>query len=110
VRYAQITLAISDRCPGGLEGFAPLSDALPASVFAEAVEDGLDMGQSGDSCSVFVDLMDKDEMQVGEKCVSLAQAAKILGLPAEGLVPLGRQRLAEINDEDAERGRRWPAV
>lgn len=105
--YAQITLAISDGYPGGLEGFAPLSDALPASVFSDAADDGQSMSQSGDYHSVFVDLMDKDEIQIGEKCISLSQAAQILGLPPESLVPLGRQRLAQINDEDAalaERG------
>ena len=80
--YAQITLAISDECPGGLEGFSPLSEHLPASVFAEAVEDGESMGQSGASYSVFVDLMDPDERQLDEKCISLTQAAQILGLPA----------------------------
>lgn len=100
--YTQITLAICDGCRGGLEGFAPLSGQLPASVFANAVEDGQSMGQSGASYSVFADLMDADDMQRGEKCISLAQAAKILALPAESLVSLGRQRLAEINDADAE--------
>lgn len=99
--YAQITLAISDGCPGGLEGFAPLSDALPPSVFDGAVEDGHSMGQSGGSFSVFLDLNDGEDIQRGEKCISLAQAAQILGLPAEDLVPMGRQRLAQINDEDA---------
>lgn len=101
--YAQITLAISDEYPGGLEGFSPLSGQLPASVFANAVEDGQTMSQSGYSHSVFVDLMDRDEMLIGEKCICLAQASQILGLAAESLVPLGRQRLAEINDEDAAR-------
>jgi len=99
--YAQLTLAISDQCPGGLEGFAPLSGALPASVFTEAVADGESMSQSGASFCVFLDLMEGDE-QVDEKCISLGQAARILGLPSEGLVSLGRQRLAQIDDEDAE--------
>lgn len=99
--FAQVTLAISDDCPGGMEGFAPLSGQLPASVFADAIEDGQTMSQSGASYSVFLDLMDKDEMQVGEKCICLAQAAEILGLLPAVLVSLGRQRLAQINDEDA---------
>lgn len=100
--YAQVTLAISDDCPGGLEGFSPLSERLPASVFANAIEDGQTMNQSGGPYSVFVDLMGKGDMQVGEKCICIAQAARILGLPSEILVSLGRQRLAQINDEDAE--------
>lgn len=103
--YAQVTLAVSDQCPGGLEGFASLSDPLPASVFEAAIADGQTMRTSGDTYSIFLDLMDGDERQVDEKCISLAQAAQILGLPPEGLVPLGRQRLAQINDEDAARSR-----
>lgn len=95
--YAQITLAISDQCEGGMEGFAPLSDQLPAAVFTDAVADG----QSGGVHSVFLDLMSGDG-QVDEKCISIEQAARILNLPAETLIPLGRQRLAQINDEDAE--------
>lgn len=104
--YAQITLAISDQCAGGLEGFAPLSDRLPESVFANAVADGETMGEAGGEHCVFLDLMDAQEVQVGEKCISLARAAQILGLPAEVLIPMGRQRLAQINDEDDERSRR----
>lgn len=103
--YAQITLAICDGRRGGLEGFAPLSEHLPAAVFAGAVEDGQTMGASGATYSVFVDLMDGEDRQVGEKCISLAQAGQIIGLPPEGLVSLGRQRLAQINDEDACRSK-----
>jgi len=103
--YAQVTLAISDQCPGGLEGFAPLSESLPVSVFEGAVEDGQGMDQSGDTFSIFVDLNDSDDIQLDEKCISLAQAAQILGMPLESIVPLGRQRLAQINDEDAQRAR-----
>lgn len=99
--YAQVTLAIYDDCPGGLEGFAPLSEQLPAAVFEKATADGEPMSQSGAAHAIFLDLMDAQEMQIGEKCISLAQAAQILGLPADALVPLGRQRLAQINDEDS---------
>lgn len=99
--YAQITLAISDQCAGGLEGFAPLSGELPSSVFAAAVEDGQTMSQSGAEYSVFVDLMDGEYNQADEKCISLTPAASILDLPSETLVSLGRQRLAQINDECA---------
>jgi len=99
--YAQVTLAISDGCSGGLEGFAPLSDQLPASTFADAVEDGEPMSLSGACHAVFVDLMDDDDTQVGEKCISVTQAAEILGVPTESVVQLGRQRLAQINDDDA---------
>jgi hypothetical protein len=99
--YAQLTLAISDQCPGGLDGFAPLSDPLPEAVFTDAVEDGLTMTQSGATHSVFVDLMEGGS-QVDEKCISIEQAARILGIPPETVVPLGRQRLAQIDDEDAE--------
>lgn len=105
MKYAQITLAICDNCPGGMEGFAPLSGQLSASVFADAIEDGQSMGQSHEHYSIFVDLMDAEEIQRGEKCISVAQAARILGLSAEDIVPIGRQRLAQINDEDAARVR-----
>lgn len=95
--YAQITLAISDQCLGGLEGFASLSGPLPATVFADAIEDA----QSGGVHTVFLDLMEGEE-QLNEKCISLGQAARILRAPVESLVPLGRQRLAQIDDEAAE--------
>lgn len=101
MQYAKITLAVYEQVPGGMEGFAPLSDDLPASVFNTAVEDGQTMSESGSYYSVFVDLMDGDYNQVGEKCISLAQAAHILDLPPETLVSLGRQRLAQLNDEDS---------
>jgi hypothetical protein len=99
--YAQITIAVYDPYPGGLEGFAPLSGKLPASVFAAAIEDGQSMDESGRPYSVFVDLMDGEDTQRGEKCISVTQAAEILSLSPEGLPSLGRQRLAQINDEDA---------
>lgn len=99
--HAQVTLAVSDRCPGGLEGFAPLSGPLPASVFASATEDGEPMGQSDKHYAVFLDLID-ERGQIDEKCISIAQAAAILDLSAETLVPLGRQRLSQINDEARE--------
>lgn len=95
--YAQITLAISDQCEGGMEGFAPLSDRLPVQVFADAMEDG----QHGGTHAFFLDLMDHTG-QADEKCISQEQAARILGTPTETLIPLGRQRLAQINDEAAE--------
>jgi hypothetical protein len=101
VSYAQITLAVCDPFPGGLEGYAPLSGRLPASVFTDAIEDGQSMDESGRPYSVFVDLMDGDDTQRGEKCISLTQAAEILELQPETLPSLGRQRLAQINDEDA---------
>lgn len=102
MNYSQITLAISDQCPGGLEGFAQVSDGpLPESVFAEAVEDGQSMGASGKRYSVFLDLMDENG-QVDEKCISLDQAGRILGVDPATLIPLGRQRLAQIDDEAAE--------
>lgn len=100
--YAQITLAICDDYPGGLEGFAPISTHLPASVFAAAIEDGQPMSQSGGAYSVFLDLMDEDDTQADEKCIHIDQAANILGLPSESLIPIGRQRLAQINDEAAD--------
>ena len=99
--YTQVTLAISDQCPGGLEGFAPLSGPLPASVFTDATADGDSMGQSHGGHSIFLDLMEGGG-QVDEKCISIEQAARILDLPPETLIPLGRQRLAQIDDEDAE--------
>lgn len=102
MKYAQITIAISDQCDGGLEGFAQVSDdPLPESVFAEAVEDGQGMNASGKTYSVFLDLMDESG-QVGEKCISIDHAGRILGADPATLVPLGRQRLAQINDEYSE--------
>lgn len=92
MEYAQITLAISDGCFGGMEGFSTISGRLPVSVFNSAVENGRTMGQSGEAHSVFIDLMDSDETQIGEKRISLDQAARILGLASETLVPMARQR------------------
>lgn len=100
--FAQITLAISDQCEGGLEGFAQLSEQLPVSVYAEATEDGEALDHAGAHYCAFVDLMDSEHTQTGEKCISLAQAAAILGLPVEGLISLGRQRLAQLNDEASD--------
>ena len=99
--HSQVTLAISDNCSGGLEGFAPLSGPLASSIFAAAFEDGEAIAQSGATHSIFVDLMDDDGNQTDEKRISLAQASQILGMPASDIIPVGRQRLAQINDEDA---------
>lgn len=100
IKYSQVTLAISDECFGGLEGFAPLSGQLPEEAFHDAIEDGKSMQQSGTTYCVYIDLMNGDG-QIDEKCISLAQAGRIIGAPCETLVQLGRQRLAKIDDEAA---------
>jgi predicted HTH domain antitoxin len=50
-----------------------------------------------------LDLIDLDregnEEHVEEKLISLDQAARLLELEPEAVVPLARQRLAQINDE-----------
>jgi hypothetical protein len=97
--YAKVTIAISDNCFGGLEGFAPLSGHLPESVFHAAVEDGAPWADPGDTYAIYVDLMDGKHSQVGEKAISLQQAAGIVGLEPGSLVQLGRQRLAQIDNE-----------
>lgn len=99
--YARITLAVSDQCPGGLEGFAPLSGHLPAALFDSTIADGQDMTKSAATHCVWLDLMDGEHSRVDEKCISLTTAARILDVEPETLVPLGRQRLAQANDEAA---------
>lgn len=108
--YAQVTLAINDDCPGGLEGFVQLSAQLPVEVFDGAIEDGQSMLHAGSFYSLFVDLMDGDDIQIAEKCIGLAQAAELLELAPESLFALGRQKLAQINDEDSEHVRRLAAA
>lgn len=97
--YARVTIAISDNCFGGLEGFAPLSGPMPESVFHAAVEDAVPWANAGDTYAIYVDLMDGKHSQIGEKAISLQQAAGIVGLESGSLVQLGRQRLAQIDDE-----------
>ena len=38
--HAQVTVAISDNCPGGLEGFSTFDTRFPLAVFEAATEDG----------------------------------------------------------------------
>ncbi len=101
-KYAQITIAISDQCIGGLEGFAPLSERLPAEVFDTAVEDGIGWEKPGQSFCIILDLMDGRHSRIDEKLISLDQASRIMGVPSDTLVQIGRQRLAQIDDEDTE--------
>lgn len=103
--YAQITVAIDDKLDGGLEGFAEIAGPLPASVFHNAAADGEPTDQPRGFFAVMIDLMNGRYDQVGEKCISIAQAARIIGVADEQIIPMGRQRLAQINDEYAERRR-----
>jgi hypothetical protein len=101
--YAQVTVAISDNCPGGLEGFSTFDARFAPAVFEAATEDGPGWTDPGSRFSVMLDLIDLDregnEEHVEEKLISLAQAARLLELEPEAVVPLARQRLAQINDE-----------
>jgi hypothetical protein len=101
--YAQVTVAISDNCPGGLEGFSTFDTRLAPDVFATAAEDGPGWTDPRARFSVMLDLIDLDiagnENVLEEKPISLDQAARLLELEPEAVVPLARQRLARINDE-----------
>jgi hypothetical protein len=101
--YAQVTVAISDNCPGGLEGFSTFDTRFAPDVFASAAEDGPGWTDPRARFSVMLDLIDRDmegnEEHVEEKLISLDQAARLLELEPEAVVPLARQRLAQINDE-----------
>jgi hypothetical protein len=105
--YAQVTVAISDNCPGGLEGFSTFDARFAPAVFEAATEDGPGWTDPGSRFSVMLDLIDLDmegnEEHVEEKLISLDQAARLLELEPEAVVPLARQRLARINDEDEAR-------
>jgi hypothetical protein len=101
--YAQVTVAISDNCPGGLEGFSTFDARFAPAVFEAATEDGPGWTDPGSRFSVMLDLIDRDiagnEHVLEEKLISLDQAARLLELEPEAVVPLARQRLAQINDE-----------
>jgi hypothetical protein len=96
--YAQVTVAISDDCPGGLEGFSTFDARFAPEVFEAAAEDGPGWSDPRSRFSVMLDLMNNTEDRVDEKLISVEQAARLLDLAPEVVVPLARQRLAQIND------------
>jgi len=93
-----ITLMVNDQGEGGMQGFAPVAE-LPWSAWDGISDDRPDVAD--DAPYAFVaDEYDGDEL--GEsKTLTDEQASALLGKPALELVSLGRQRLAQINDEAA---------
>jgi hypothetical protein len=91
--HVQVTIAIHD-----MNGFAPLAEKLPASLFDKTTAGKGDV--NGDH-TLILDLFEDDYTHLDEKIIDLDTAAEILGWPAETTIQRGRQILAQINDEDA---------
>jgi hypothetical protein len=82
-----------------MEGFSTFDTRWRPEVFEAAAEDGPGWSDPKSRFCVMLDLMDNTESQISEKLISIEQAARLLDLAPEVIIPLARQRLAQINDE-----------
>ncbi len=103
MRRTEITVAISDECDGGMEGFANIA-VLPAEMFDGIENDSIAGWPPQNTWRFLADLRDTvTDTVVAEKPISDETAAKLLNRSVAELVSQARQRIAEIDDNDAER-------
>lgn len=90
-----ITLVVDDNCPGGMEGFADVG-RFPASDEARIRAMSTDK-RTRWIADFWCAAGTYDDVNLTDEAVST-----LLGKPAAELVSIGRQRLAQFNDEAAE--------
>lgn len=93
--HARVTLSV---CEPGFEGFASIGE-ITLEQYAALPE--IENPQPDRPNHFIIDLMSGDE-HVDDKWATDGDVEVLLGSPAPALISLGRQRLAQINDEDAE--------
>ncbi len=100
MKITEITVAISDGCVGGMEGFANIS-VLPAKMFDGIENDSITGWPTQKTWRFLADLRDTvTDTVVAEKPISDETAAKLMNRSVADLVSQARQRIAEIDDDD----------
>lgn len=95
--HCEITMAVHD-----MNGFAPLGVAS-VDVFDQTPEISIST-RDDDAAphSFLLDLFDGEFSHIDEKEIDAETAAALTGLPIDAIAQIGRQRLAQINDEFAD--------